>query len=448
MVAGIDPARLNAVFEREYREFVARTPKSAALIARARDVMPDGVPMAWMAGLFAHPPICAVGGEGSAFEDADGNRYIDFNLADLSNTIGYGPTAVSRLTAETAARGVQYLMPSEDAIAVAEELKRRTGFRFWQYTLSASQANTEIIRIARAMTGRQKVVVFQGKYHGHLDTTLAEDGPPDALGLAPASVRDTVVIPFNDPDALRAALAGGDVALVMTEPALTNCTLVIAEPGFLTDAHALSRAAGTLFAFDETHTWQFAYGGLAPGDGLTADFLCLGKGLGTGVAFACYGMTAEIGAFVEDQLESISRDRNGLAIGGTLFGNALSVSATRAGLDEILTEEGYARLARLGTRLADGLDGLIARHGLPWRSFRLGPRAGFCLTPEAPRNYTEAKPSLDRSFSAARRLFMANRGIWEAIISAAPQVGFAHEAADIDRYVEVAGAFLDDVTGA
>lgn len=402
--------------------------------------------MAWMAGLFAHPPIFAASGEGSVFEDADGNRYVDFNLADLSNTVGYGPTAISRRISETAARGIQFLMPSEDAIAVAEELRARTGFASWQYTLSASQANIEIIRIARAQTGRQKVVVFQGKYHGHLDTTMAGDGPPDALGFAPSSVSDTMVIPFNDTAALRAALAGGDVALVMTEPALTNCTLVQPDPGYLAEAHALCQQAGTLFALDETHTWQFAHGGLTRAMNLTADFICLGKGLGTGVAFACYGMTPEIGEFVELRLESVNRDRNGLAIGGTLFGNVLCVAATRAGLEEVLTEAGYARTARLGARLADGVERVIARHGLPWCSFRLGPRAGFCLTPQAPRNYAEAKPSLDRLFSATRRLFMANRGIWEAIISAAPQVSFAHDEADIDRYLAVAGEFVADIT--
>lgn len=453
MTAGVSEARLSAVLARETAALADRMPRSRALRDRARTVMPDGVPMAWMAALFRHEVPFAAGGEGARFVDADGNAFLDFNLCDLSNTAGYGDTPVSRRLAEVAARGVQYLLPVEDAVHLSEELARRTGFPFWQYTLSASGANTEIIRIARAMTGRSRIVLFDGRYHGHVDALMAEGGAPganaparpEALGILASATSDTVNLPFNDLATVAEVLAAGDVALVLVEPALTNCSLVLPDPGFLTDLHRLCQSAGTLLALDETHTWQFAYGGLTREMGLEADFLTLGKGLGSGVALGVYGMTAPVAAYLEGHLDGVVGHRRGLAIGGTTYANPLALAATRAMLEEVATPEACARIATLGTRLSDGLDRVIAAHGLPWCAFRYGPRSGFCLTPELPRNLAEAMPSLNEAFSDARRAFMANRGIWDAIWSAGPQVSFAHTAADIDRYVEVADAFLAEV---
>lgn len=445
MTAGVDPTRLQALAERESDVFRRARPKSAAALAKARALMPDGVPMAWMAGLYAHPTLYVAGGQGSRFEDVDGYSYIDFNLADLSNTIGYGANAVSDRLAHQAVRGIQHLLPTEDAIAVAAELKQRSGYPFWQFTLSASGANTEVIRIARAFTGRNKVVVFDGKYHGHIDTTMVDGSEPDALGILPDATRDTVTVPFNDAVALAQVLAGGDVALVLTEPALTNCTLILPDPGFLTKVRALCQANGTLLCLDETHSWQFAYGGMAPTEAATGDFLTLGKGLGTGAPLGCYGMTAPLAAYIEQNRQYSDPNARGLAIGGTTYGNALTMAAVRAGLEAISTQAAYARITALGGRLADGIDALIRRHDLPWRAFRYGPRSGFCLSPALPRTAAEAIPSMDSAFSAARRIYMANRGIWDAIATAGPQVSFAHSEADIDRYLAVAADFLEQV---
>jgi glutamate-1-semialdehyde 2,1-aminomutase len=442
----VNGERLSALSEREAAAFRARIGRSLHRLEQARQVMPDGVPMAWMVGLYGHPPIFVGGGHGSNFEDIDGNLYIDFNLADLSNTIGYGANPVSERLAAQAARGIQHLLPTEDAIAVARELRRRTGFPYWQFTLSASGANTEAIRIARAFTRREKIVVFEGKYHGHIDITMVDGDRPEAMGISTSAARDTLVIPFNDPAALATALSPENVALVLTEPALTNCTLVLPEPGFLQTVGDLCRQTGTLLCLDETHTWQFAFGGMTRAHGLTADLVTLGKGLGTGAPLGAYGMSGDLGNFLEEHRDYDSAGPRGLAIGGTTYGNALTMAAVRAGLEEILTEEAYARTAALGARLADGIDELAAAHTLPWRAFRYGPRSGFCLTPELPRNYREAVPSLHPGFSAARRLYMANRGIWDAINAAGPQVSFAHSAADIDRYVETAAQFLAEVT--
>ena len=454
MPGRLNESRLAEILTRESAAFASRTAGSAALLETARGVMPDGVPMAWMAGLYRHRPIFVAEGFGSCFRDVDGNTYLDFNHADLSNTIGHGENAVTRRIARQAARGMQFLLPTEDAIAVSQLLRNRVGLPMWQYTLSASAANTEVIRIARAFTGRQKIVLFEGKYHGHIEPTMAEggapganaDAAPDGMGISARATADTVNVPFNDIPALARALQDGDVALILTEPALTNCSLVLPEPGFLEEAYRLAKAAGALFALDETHSWQFAYGGLIRAHGLSADFVTLGKGLGSGMPLGAYGMTAELGGFVERHRDVDVAQVRGLAIGGTTYGSAITLAAARAVLEDILTEAAYARVAVLGARFADGIERIITTHGLPWRAFRYGPRSGFCLAPELPRNLDEALPSLDQAFSDARRVFMANRGIWEAIASAGPQVSFVHTEADIDRYLEVAEDFIAAVS--
>jgi len=450
-VPGLNMARLDALLQSETAQFHAMRPRSAALLARAAKVMPDGVPMAWMTGLYDHAPPFFTGGAGSRLTDADGHSYIDFNLADLSNTVGYGDTAPARAVARAAMTGPQALLPTEASITLAERLVERTGMPFWQHTISASSANIEVFRIARVLTAKPKVVMFGGGYHGHIDQTMVAAGAdgraePCSLGLAPSLIRDTLPLPFNDLEALRGALAAGDVAVVIAEPAMTNCGLVLPDPGFLEEACRLSRAAGALFVLDETHTWQMAYGGFKRQMQLDCDVVVLGKGLGSGIALGLYGMTAPIAEFLAAHHDGVAGAGMGIATGGTLYGNPLSTAAALAMLDEVQTEAAYVRIETLGTRLADGIDAAIARHRLPWRAFRYGPRSGFCLAPDWPRGVDEAAASIHRPFTAARRVFLANRGIWDAIYSAGPQVGFAHDAADIDRYLAVASDFLDQVT--
>jgi glutamate-1-semialdehyde 2,1-aminomutase len=443
-----DRGRVAAITARETALFRERTPKSQALKHRALRVMPAGTPMSWMAGYYSHPQLYAARGKGSAFLDVDGNSYVDMNASDLSMTLGYGVPAITAALSRQYRQGAHFLLPTEDAVITAELLADLTDMPAWQFTLAASGANTEIMRIARHMTGRRKLVVFEGKYHGHIEETLVrlEGGRtvPEYQGLSGKRGEDTLILPFNDADDLARILEARDVALVLTEPVLTNCSLVMPDPGYLAAIRALTRETGTLLCIDESHTFSFAYGGLKRQWQLDCDFLTLGKGFGSGLAFAGYGMSREVSEHVERHLDILHR-RSGLGLGGTLYGNALSMAAARAVLEQVLTERSFSRVSALGARMADGIDAICRDLGLPCRAFRLGPRSGLCLTPDLPRNYTEARLSMDLDMLDARRVFMANRGYWDCIVSAGPQASFAHTAVEIDGYVAVMRAFLSEL---
>ena len=444
----LSPARLAATRAREDAAFLARTPKSTALRLRAAAHLPNAVPMAWMAGLYRTPPIYCESGDGARFRDIDGNEYLDFNVSDLSMSAGFGPPAIVAAVSAQVARGAHFLLPTPDAVEVAEHLAELVGLPFWQATLSATGANTEVLRIARIATGRERVVVFGGHYHGHLEETLVKtvDGVvvAEVAGLRHQAGAATRILPFNDLAALEQELRSCEVALVLTEPALSNCNIVLPADGFLAGVRALTKQYGTLLCIDEAHTFQFAYGGLTRAWHLQADFVVLGKGFGTGIPFGLYGMSAALGQLCARQLD-VDIGPRGIGIGGTLYANAIAFAAARAALTQLLRAEDYERVTTLGRRLADGLERLFLQHGLPWRAFRLGPRSGYCLEATLPRNGAEAARSLDANFIDARRVYCANRGVWDAVLSAGPQVSLAHTAADIDRYLEVAGEFLAEV---
>lgn len=446
--SAIDAVRLASLQASELSAFEARTPRSAALLARGAASMVKGVPMSWMWGLYRHPPIFVERGAGAKFWDVDGNAYTDFNVVDLALTVGFGAPAVVRAVDAAMRRGAHFLLPVEAAIDVTEELSTRVDLPFWQFTLSASGANTEVIRIARSLTKRRGLVVFAGHYHGHLDETLVE---PEGAGIVaamqglPPEITDHVqILPFNDLAAAERALSRRDVALVLTEPALSNCTLVQPQPQYLQNLYRLCRQHGTLLCLDEAHTFQFAFGGLKRAWALSADFVVLGKGLGSGIAFGLYGMSGPVAAFVDANTHTDFGPR-GIAAGGTTYGSTVAVFAAKATLQEILTPANYARVESLGARLAAGLDAIFAELRLPWSALSLGPRSGYCLFPQAPRDGAEALRSIDLPLIAARRLWMANRGVWDAMASAGPQVSFSHGPEDIDRYLHLARGFLQAV---
>ena len=449
----IERKRIRELRAREDARFRAERPRSAKLHEAARASLPAGVPMNWMVSLFDHPPVFVAEGKGAYFTDVDGHRYLDMNLADTSMPFGYGLEPIAEAVAAQIRRGSQFLLPDETGIAVAEELARRFRLPQWQFTLAASSANMEAIRIARVATGREAILMFDGKYHGMLDDTAFElvDGKLQAegAGLPKDAAARLRIVQFNDLEAVETALAAGDVACVITEPALTNIGVIAPEPGFFAGLREATRRHGCLLIIDEAHTNVCAFGGLTRAWNLEPDILVLGKAIGGGVAIGAYGMSAELGRLLEQEPHGERRPGGAfgsIAVGGTFFANALSLAAARVTLDELLTPESQARAAALGAKLSDGIEAAVQRRGLPWSAYRLFCRSGYCFAPAPPRNALEARKVFDLELTNLLRVYLANRGVWEAIYSASAAVSLAMEAADIDLYLAVLDQALDELT--
>ncbi len=446
---GLDAGKVSEVRAREDLRFAELHTRSAEMRHRAEAVMPNGVPMAWFATAYHHVPVWVAEANGSRVRDIDGNEYADFNIADMSMFTGYAPGPVVEAVAGRMAAGSQFLLPSEDSIWVAEELARRYGLPQWQFTLSATSANVEAIRVARVVTGRDKVLFFAGKYHGHFDEGLFDlhEGVLGAeeSGLPKNAAANVVVVEFNDAEALRSALEPREVAIVVTEPALTNLVgLLLPEPGFHETLRSITRQTGTLLAYDETHTHVVSPGGLTSLWKLDPDVVTVGKSIAGGVPLGAYGMTDHVAETLRAPMRPGARLPT-VATGGTLFANPLSMAAARATLEQVLTPEAYARSSALGEELADGIESIIRRSGLPWTTQRFGPRSGYTFAPEPPRNASQAWEILDAPLRNLIRTYLANRGVWEAIVGAGPTCSVATESIDVDAYLHAFDGFLRDI---
>jgi glutamate-1-semialdehyde 2,1-aminomutase len=437
----LDRGRIAVLLAGELDRFRRDRPRSHAMLERAWAHMPNGVPMAWMV-TDNGPPVYIDRGTGAGFTDLDGFSYLDFNASDMAMFCGHAnPSIVAAVQAQVA-RSTQFLLPTPDSVAVAEELARRYPVPFWQFTLSATQANTEAIRLARAVTGREVVVLFQGHYHGHFDEGLVDlaDGQARLVQRGPAKgVTGRVrIAQFNDPGLLKRALEPGDVALVLTEPAMTNnLHLLSPEPGWHDGLRSLTREHGTLLCIDETHTHVVAPGGATGQWQLRPDMITIGKAVAGGLPMGAYGVTTGLAG-------ELDAARN-VATGGTLFGNALSAAAARAALTEVLTPMAYAHTTALGAELADGIGRAIGAAGLPWTPIRFGPRSGQWYGP-SPRTGEQAHALTDPELTGLIRVWMANRGVWDAIPGAGPTVPVPATVADVARYTEAYGELLATLT--
>jgi glutamate-1-semialdehyde 2,1-aminomutase len=446
----IDRERLRRMKDREDAAFVAAHPRCLEMWERAKGSMPNGVPMSWHRTAYDHPPLFVAEGKGARFRDVDGHEYSDFNIADMSMFAGYAPEPVVRAIARRAGQGTQFLLPGEDALWVAEDLGRRYGLPKWQFTLAASQANTEAIRVARALTGRDKVLFFDGKYHGHFDEALVDlrDGVlvPEEGGLPRDVAAKTAIVQFNDPEALRRTLEPRDVAIVITEPALTNNVgLLLPEPGFHDALRAITRESGTVLAYDETHTHVVGPGGLTRLWNLEPDVITIGKSIAGGVPLGAYGMSEAVAETLQRPADRLG-DTDPIATGGTLFGNPLSMAAARATMGEVLTDDAYAHTHVLGALLADGIEKTIRDAGLPWTTHRFWPRSGVTFAPAMPTNALEAYAAKDLPLTLALRVYLANRGVWEAIVGAGPTCAVPARDEDVERYQEAFGSFIQELT--
>jgi glutamate-1-semialdehyde 2,1-aminomutase len=447
---GIDPAKVVELAQREDTRYLETHTASLAMWERAKPVMPNGVPMSWHRMSYDPIPMFVDEARGSHFRDVDGNDYADFNIADMSMFAGYGPEPVVEAVARRIAQGSQFMLPSEDSIWVAEELGRRYGLPTWQFTLSATHANTEAIRIARTVTGRDKVLFFDGKYHGHFDEVLIEleDGELVAgeVGLPADTASKTEVVQFNDADAVSEALERREIAIVITEPVITNNVgLLMPEEGFHDRLRAITRATGTLLAYDETHTQVVGPGGFTRMWDLDPDLLIVGKSLAGGLPMGAYGMTREV-AEVLERPAGRDDEKPLVATGGTLFGNPLQMASARATMEHVLTPDAYEHTQILGAQLADGIEAVIDKAGLDWTTHRFWPRSGVTFAPSMARNALEAYASFDEPLRRLARVFMANRGVWDAIVGAGPTCAVPASEADVDTYVETYRELVGELT--
>jgi glutamate-1-semialdehyde 2,1-aminomutase len=412
--SSIDRARLRELYQREERRFIESHPKSKALSQRAADSLLQGVPMNWMIKWPGAFPVFVESASGAHFSCVDGHDYVDLCMGDTGAMAGHSPKATVAAVTRQLQRGITLMLPSEDAVRVGEELQRRFGLRFWQFALTATDANRFSIRIAREITRRPKILVFNYCYHGSVDETFitlsggvtecrrGDIGPPVHPSLT------TRVVEFNDVDALEAELAHGDVACVLTEPALTNVGIVHPQPGFHAALRELTRKAGTLLIIDETHTISTGPGGYTRAFNLEPDLFTLGKPIGGGIPGAVYGFTEAVGRQIVEHTNLEDCDTGG--IGGTLAGNALSLAAMRATLEHVLTEEAYARMIPLAQVFTKGVESAMADSGVPWHVTRLGCRAEYLFRTQPARNGWEAAHAADFQLDRFMHLYALNRG--------------------------------------
>ena len=437
----IDRSRLQSLMQREQKKFVDERPKSKALFDRARKSLLAGVPMNWMvkwAGAF--PPFVREA-QGAHFFDVDGHRYTDFCLGDTGAMTGHSPFATVKAAEEQMRRGITLMLPGEDSIVVAEELQKRFNLPYWQFALTATDANRFSIRLARQITGRPKILVYNWCYHGTVDETFISLAPDGTAGPRPGNIGPPVdpalttkVVEFNDVAALEQALAPGDVACVLAEPAMTNVGIVHPQPGYHNALRELTRKHGTLLIIDETHTICAGPGGFTRAENLEPDVLVFGKAIGAGIPGAAYGFSQEVADRISAKQELENCDVGG--IGGTLAGNALSLAAMGATLTKVLTKEAFARMIPMAERWTVGVAKAIADAQLPWHVTCLGCRAEYMFGPE-PKTGTQAHDAMDFELERFMHLYAMNRGIlltpFHNMALMCPQT----EAEDVDKHTKI-----------
>ena len=439
----IDRTRLAALIERERTTLAGRTPRSRELAERANAHMIGGVPMQWMQIWAGQHALFFERAKGNRITDVDGNELLDFCLGDTGSMAGHSPAAtvaaVQRRMGDLG--GVTTMLPTEDAIWVADDLARRFGMDKWTFALTATDANRWVLRTARQLTGRSKVLIMSYCYHGSVDETIIalEDGVPTSkpgnVGPQVDPALTTRVVEFNDLAMLERELAHGDVACVLAEPALTNMGIVLPDPGYWEAATRLIKAAGALLVIDETHTFSAGPGGCTQAWDLEPDIVTMGKSIAGGVPIGAYGVTAEVDARITADPMGDYVDTGG--VGGTLAGNALSMAAARGTLEHVLTEAAFARMCELGAMMLEGMQGVIDRHDLPWVVAGLGARAEFRFCADMPRNGTESHDAHDADVEEWLHLVTLNNGILVTPFHNMCLVCPDTTEADVDRLIAV-----------
>jgi glutamate-1-semialdehyde 2,1-aminomutase len=431
--------RVEELTRREQERFEDTHPRSREIHERAQESLLSGVPMNWMTRWPGSFPLFIRVAHGASVTDVDGNAYIDLCLGDTGAMTGHSPAPTVAAVSAQIERGITTMLPTEDALAVAALMQERFGLRHWQFTLSATDANRFVIRLAREITGRPKILVFNHCYHGSADETVVRLGaggeaePRHGSVGPPVDPRETTrVVEFNDVEGLERELAHGDVACVLTEPALTNIGIVLPDPGYLEALRRLTSEAGTLLVIDETHTLCCGPGGYTGAYGLDPDVVTMGKPIAGGIPTGAYGLSDAVAEAVLEHTVWDAADVGG--VGGTLAGNALSLAAVRATLSEVLTADAYERMIALAGRYTDGVAAAIEAHSLAWTVTQLGCRVEYMFAAERPRSGGEAEAAMDGPLDALMHLYMLNRGILFTPFHMMALISPATTEADVDAH--------------
>jgi glutamate-1-semialdehyde 2,1-aminomutase len=446
----IRPERIAELMKIEEQRFLDLHKASTAAFHKSSKVMHEGVPMSWMAKWPGAHPVFVKEAKGAHFTDLDGHDYIDFCLGDTGSMTGHSPAATVAAVKAQIDKGITAMLPSENAAIVSDLLRERFGLPLWQFTVSATDANRHVIRYARMITGRQKIVVIDRCYHGSVDETFAT---LDDAGFtikregnigAPVDLDVTTrVVEFNDLPAMEAALAQGDVAAILMEPAMTNIGIVLPEPGYLKGVEDLCKKYGTLLIIDETHTISVGPGGMTAQLGLKPDFFTIGKALAAGIPVGTFGMTHAVADAIKAQIEIEKIDTGG--IGGTLAGNILALAAMRATLSDVLTEANFAIMLELGDRWSDGVDAAIKEFDLDWHCNRLGARGEYIFKGKAPRTGREAAESGDFALEQYIHLRLLNDGFLLTPFHNMALMCPDTTAADVDAHTTAFRAMCEDL---
>lgn len=411
----IEHTKVKTIMAREKKTFSKVHPKSKKLFERAKKTLIGGVPMHWMIQWPGPFPLFAKEGNGSKVIDVDGHTYVDFCLGDTGAMFGHSPVATVNAATLQLRKGITMMLPTENSIWVGKELARRFRLPYWQIAMTATDANRFALRIAREATGRRKILVFNGCYHGTVDETLvriANGNVEPREGVMPPSVHPkltTKIVEFNDFDALQHALDPRDVAAVLMEPAMTNCGIVLPEKGYLDGVREITRKTGTVWIVDETHTWCTGPGGYTAAHRLKPDMITLGKPLAGGIPAAAFGMSKEIFHKTSANMLAVETDVNG--VGGTMNGNALALAAIRATLERVATQRAFDHMIALAKRFNEGVQSTIRNTGVPWHSVRLGARVEYQFRRTPSRNGSDAAAAADMLLSKYMHLYALNREI-------------------------------------
>ena len=432
----INRQAIHQMREREIARFIAANPKSKA---HAKSVQGwfQGVPFHWMLDWSSPFPIVAQEASGATLTSIDGQVFDDFCLGDTASMFGHSPTPLAKAIKAQAGQGLSYMLPTAKGAELGSMLADMFGLPQWQVTTTASEANRAVIRWCRGITGRDKILIFNGCYHGAVDDVFVDlrDGRavnrPSLIGQVQDLLPTTVAIEFNDVDALASALRGGDIACVLAEPLMTNIGMVRDAPGFLTELRRLCDETSTILVFDETHTISSGYGGHSNMHGPKPDILVVGKSIGGGVPCAVYGFTDEIAKRMAAL--NASRPAGHSGIGTTLSANALAITAMHAMLGQVITRDAYAHMLSMADRLVAQLNGVISTHSLDWHVSHVGARVELVCSAIPPRNGSEARAVMDHALESTIHLYLANRGILLAPFHNMMLVSPVTQVAQVDR---------------